>query len=117
MKKDFIVSKIEAPQDGSQYVFIGFTDPNQPKSSGGSGAGNSYPQSPFDKSGEASPFTSPEDIMKNLPKVMSNMLGANGRVSGDFPTFKITMKEYDVMAIKVGDKVGIEINKVDSSGI
>jgi hypothetical protein len=35
MKKDFIVSKIEAFQDGSQYVLIGFTDPNEPKSSGG----------------------------------------------------------------------------------
>jgi hypothetical protein len=114
MKKDFIVSKIEALQDGSQFVFIAFTDPTEPKSSGG--AGNSYPQSPFGKSGEALPFTSPEDIMKNLPKVMSNMLGANER-AGDFPTFKITMKEYEDMAIKVGDKVGIEINKVDSSGI
>jgi hypothetical protein len=38
MKKDFIVSKIESPQDGSQYVFITFTDPNEPTSSGG-GAG------------------------------------------------------------------------------
>ena len=38
MKKDFIVSKIEAPQDGSQYVFIAFTDPNEPKSSGGAGS-------------------------------------------------------------------------------
>ena len=35
----------------------------------------------------------------------------------DSPTFKITMKEYDEMAIRVGDKVGIEINKVDSSEI
>jgi hypothetical protein len=33
------------------------------------------------------------------------------------PTFKISMKEYEEMAIKIGDKVGIEINKVDSSGI
>jgi hypothetical protein len=45
------------------------------------------------------------------------MFGANGRVSGDSPTFKITTKEYEEMAIRVGDKVGIEINKVDSSGI
>jgi hypothetical protein len=74
MKRDFIVSKIEAPQDGSQYVFFEFTDPNEPKASGG--FGSSYPQNPFDKSGEAIPFTSPEDIMKNLPKVMSNMLGS-----------------------------------------
>ncbi len=109
MKKDFIVSKIEAPQDGSQYVFIAFTDPNEPKSSGGAG-------SPFGKSGEAIPFTSPEDLMKNLPKVMSNMLGAGGGMHGNSPTFKITMKEYEDMAIKVGDKVVIEINKVNGNG-
>jgi hypothetical protein len=43
MKKNFIVSKIEASQDGSQYIFIAFTDPNEPNSSGGAG-------SPFGKS-------------------------------------------------------------------
>jgi hypothetical protein len=109
MKKDFIISKIEAPQDGSQYVFIAFTDPNEPKSSGGGG-------SHFGKSGEATPFTSPEDLMKNLPKVVSNMLGAGGGMYGNSPTFKITMKEYEDMAIKVGNKVTIEINKVDGNG-
>jgi len=35
----------------------------------------------------------------------------------DSPTFKISMKEYEEMVIKIGDKVVIEINKVDSSGI
>jgi hypothetical protein len=114
MKKDFIVSKIEAPQDGSQYVFITFTDPNEPKSPGG--AGSSYPQNPFSKSGEAIPFTSPEDLMKNLPKIMSSISGAGGGMHGNSPTFKITMKEYEHMAIKVGDKVTIEINKVDGNG-
>ncbi|HEU4446955.1 MAG TPA: hypothetical protein VFR94_19945 [Nitrososphaeraceae archaeon] len=110
MKKDFMVSKIEAPQDGSQYVFIGFIDPNEPKSSGGAG-------SSFGKSGEVIPFTSPEDLMKNLPKVMSNMLSAGGGMHGNSSTFKITMKEYEDMAIKVGDKVTIEIKKTDSSGV
>jgi hypothetical protein len=114
MKKDFIVSKIEAPQDSSQYVFISFTDPYEEAKSPGSGS--SYPQSPFSKSGEALPFTSPEDIMKNLPKVMSNMLGAGGRMPGNSPTFKITMKEYEDTAIKVGNKITIEINKVDCNG-
>jgi hypothetical protein len=38
MKKDFIVSKIEAPQDGSPYVFVTFTDPE-------SKGGDSSPQS------------------------------------------------------------------------
>jgi hypothetical protein len=115
MKKDFIVSKIEALQDGSQYVLVAFTDRNEPKSVGG--GRNSYPQSPFGNSGEAIPFTSPEDLMKNLPKAMSNMFGAGGGMLGDSPTFKITMKEYEDMAIKVGDRVGIEIKKVDGSGV
>jgi hypothetical protein len=35
---------------------------------------------------------------------------------GNSPTFEITMKEYEDMAIKVGDKVTIEINKVDGNG-
>jgi hypothetical protein len=104
MKKDFIVSKIEAPQDGSQYVLVAFTDRNEPRSAG--------------NSGEAIPFTSPEDLMKNLPKAMSNMFGAGGGMPRDSPTFKITMKEYEEMAIKVGDRVGIEVKKVGSgSGV
>jgi hypothetical protein len=106
MKKDFVVSKIESSQDSSQYVLVAFTDPNEPKSAGG-----------FDKSGEAIPFTSPEDLMKNLPNIMSNMFDASGWMSRGSPTFKISMKEYEEMAIKIGYKVGIEINKVDSSGI
>jgi hypothetical protein len=36
---------------------------------------------------------------------------------GKFPTFNITMKDYEDMAIKVGDRVGMEINKVDSGGV
>jgi hypothetical protein len=107
MKKDFIVSKIEAPQDGSNYVLVAFTDPNSLKSTGGGG------------SGEAVPFTSPEDLMKNLPKAMSNTFGtdAGGGMLGDSPTFKITMKEYEDMEIKVGDKVRIEIKNADHSGV
>jgi hypothetical protein len=116
MKKDFIVSKIEAPQDGSQYVLVAFADPNERKSTGRA-SDNSYLQSPFGNSNKAMPFTSPEDLMKNLPKAMSDMFGVGGGISGDSPTFKITMKEYEDMGIKVGDKVGIEINKIVSDGI
>jgi hypothetical protein len=117
MKKDFIVSKIEAPQDGSQYVLIAFTDSNEPKPSGGGGAGSGYPHSHFSKSDEALPIYLSRRHMKNLPKVMSNMSGTGGGMPGNSPTFKITMKEYEDMAIKVGDKVGIEIKKTDSSGV
>jgi hypothetical protein len=32
-----------------------------------------------------------------------------------FQPFKITMKEHEDVALKVGDKVGIEIYRIDSS--
>jgi hypothetical protein len=87
MKKDFIVSKIEAPRDGSHYVLVAFTDPNTTVYLSGR-------------------------LNENLPKIISNMFGG-----ADSPTFKITMKEYEDMAIKVGDKVRIEISKADTSGV
>jgi hypothetical protein len=64
----------------------------------------------------AVPFTSPEDLMKNLPKAMSNMFGG-GAMSSESPTFKISMTEYEDMQLKVGHKVTIEIKRADSSGI
>jgi hypothetical protein len=123
MKKDFIVSRIEAAQDGTPYVYVTFTDPNAYKSEAEGGK----QQNPFG----SNLFTSPEDLMKNLPKSIgdiSKMMGASGGGVGgaaggggagltDSPTFKISMKEYEDMAIKVGDKLTIEVKKSDSSGI
>ena len=108
MKKDFIVARIEAAQDGGPYVYVGFTDPSDYK-------GDKQPANPFGANVMA--FTSPEDLMKNLPKAMGNisrMMGGGGAPS-DSPTFKISMKEYEDIGIKVGDKVTIEIKKVDNS--
>jgi hypothetical protein len=44
---------------------------------------------------------------------ISKMMGGGGAT--DSPTFKISMKEYEDMNIKVGDKVIINIKKTDSS--
>lgn len=112
MKKDFIVSKIESSQDGSPYVYVTFHDPNDPKTTY-----RADPQSPFGGSGEAIPFTSPEDLTKNLPNAISNMFGGGGGMSGNSPSFKISMREYEDTQLKVGDKITIEIKKADSSGI
>ena len=109
MKKECIVSRIEASQDGSPYVYVTFSDPNDYK------PGAEKPQNPFGMNMMA--FTSPEDLMKNLPKAMGNIsraMGGGGSLT-DSPTFKISMREYEDMAIKVGDKITIEINKSDSS--
>jgi hypothetical protein len=113
MKKDFIVARIEASQDGSPYVYISFTDPNDYTS------GEKQQQNPFAPNMMA--FTSPEDLMKNLPKAMGNfskMMGGGAAATPDSPTFKLSMKEYEDMAIKVGDKVIIEVKKSDKdSGV
>ena len=107
MKKEFIVARIEASQDGSPYVYVTFNDPKEYKP-------GDRPQSPF---GNAMAFTSMEDLMKNMPKVMANISGVMGGGVTDSPTLKISMREYQDMAIKVGDKVSIEIQKIESSGI
>ncbi|HEX2408280.1 MAG TPA: hypothetical protein VHJ38_13835 [Nitrososphaeraceae archaeon] len=56
-------------------------------------------------------FTSPEDLMKNLSKMFSG----SGVDLGNSPTFKLSMREYDELGLRVGDKVTIEIKKADSS--
>lgn len=117
MKKDFIVSRIEAAQDGAPYVYVTVKDPNDYKSGG---AGERQQQNPFG----SNVFTSPEDLMKNLPramgdisKMMGNAAGGGGGMLTDSPTFKLSMNEYEDMAIRVGDKLTIEVKKPDTSGI
>ena len=41
MKKEFILSKIEASQEGAPYVYVGFSDPNDYK------PGSDKQQNPF----------------------------------------------------------------------
>ena len=65
MKKEFIVAKIEASTDGSPYIYVSFKDPNEYLKSG------DKQMNPFGSNVMA--FNSPEDLMKNLPKAMSNI--------------------------------------------
>ena len=92
-------------------MYVGFSDPSDYK------PGSDKQQNPFWSNMMA--FTSPEDLMKNLPKMMSNlsrMVGGGGAIS-DLPTFKLSMKEYEDIGIKVGDTVTIEITKSDNMEI
>ena len=96
----------------SPYVYVTYVNPNDFKA----GADRSPSFNPFGPNMMA--FTSPEDLMKNLPKAMANMgkaMGGGGHPT-ESPTFKISMRENEDMAIKVGDKVTIEIKKAESSG-
>lgn len=107
MKREFIVARIEASQDGSPYVYVTFNDPKEYKQ-------DRPNTNPFG-SGVAA-FNSIEDLMKNMPKVMANIPGLGGGLT-ESPTIKLSMKEYQDMSIKVGDKVYVEIQKAESSGV
>jgi hypothetical protein len=106
MKREFVVGSIQASQDGSPYVYVTFNDPKDYK--------QDRNMSPFGPNVAA--FTSPEDLMKNLPKMMSGMSGMFGGMS-DNPVIKFSMREYQDLGIKVGDKVTLEVQKIESSGV
>ena len=110
MKFDFIVSRIEKSQDGIPCMYVTLANPNNLKA----GTDKMPPECPFDPN--QTTITSPEDLMKNLPDAMAN-IGGSGRLPTESPTFKISMREYEDMSIKVGDKLTIEIKKADTSGI
>jgi hypothetical protein len=106
MIKEFIVSRIEGFQDGTPYVHVSFR--NQTSED------RQQSMNPFGV--KAMTFSSPEDLMKNLPKAMSNVLGGAMGVA-DAPTFKLSMREYEDLGLKVGDKVLIELKKTEVTGI
>ena len=103
MRKEFIVSKIQSPEEGSQhYVYVTFSDEKEYRDQA------KRPQSQFGPGVGA--FDSMEDLMKNMPKIMANMPGLGGGQS-ESPTVKLSMREYEDMNIKVGDKVYFDIHK------
>ena len=86
MRKEFIVSKIQSPEEGSQhYVYVTFSDEKEYRDQA------KRPQSQFGPGVGA--FNSMEDLMKNMPKIMANMPGLGGGQS-ESPTVKLTMREY-----------------------
>ncbi|HJU94966.1 MAG TPA: hypothetical protein VJ643_02945 [Nitrososphaera sp.] len=107
MKKEYIVAKIQSPQEGSHYVYVTFSDEKEYRSQEkkthnqfGPGVGT---------------FNSIEDLMKNMPKIMANIPGLVGGSQNESPTIKLSMREYEDMNIKVGDKVYFDIYKSDNT--
>jgi hypothetical protein len=113
MRKEYIVAKIQSPQEGLRYVYVTFTDdkeyrPDEKKMQNQFGPG-------------VGAFNSIEDLMKNMPKIMANIPGLGGGAGAqtESPTVKLSMREYEDMNIKVGDKVYFDIYKQDegNSGV
>lgn len=109
MKKEFIVSKVEVPQDGDPYICIVLTDikGNFTRTRRQQG----FPENPF---GIATIPISSLDDLRNLPKKISDAINAaysssDNNIPYDSTTFKMTQKEFKELGIKEGDKVTIEI--------
>ena len=51
------------------------------------------------------------------PNELKSTGGVGEGMLGNTSTFKIAMKEYEDMVIKVGDRVGIEIKNIDGNGV
>jgi hypothetical protein len=108
MRKEFIVAKIQSTQDGSQYVHVTFIDEKEYRSQEKKNQSQLGPGT--------GTFNSIEDLMKNMPKIIANMPGlGGGGAPSESPTVKLSMREYEDMNIKVGDKVYFDILKRDDN--
>ena len=115
-KKEFIVSKIDIPEDKSPYVYVSIYS-----------KGNFYPSRrqqgfPENQFGVAAiPITSLEDL-KNLPKKISDAIdsafgGGKNNISTESTTLKMNAREFKELGIETGDKVMVEIKISDRNDI
>lgn len=96
LRKEYVVTEISASPDGSPFVLVTLRDPSDVRG----------PQKISPQSSMVS-FTSMNDMFKNLGNVLSKQM------MGSFATvIKINLDEYEKLNFKVGDRVSVEINKI-----
>jgi hypothetical protein len=91
MKKEFVVISIESAQNDNPYTYIMFADLDDYK--------------PAERHQQQDPvFTSQENLLKSLPKIIADLPKITGGLSGlradIMPIFKMSMKGYEDMDIK-----------------
>ena len=95
LKKEYVVTEISAAPDGSPFVFVTLKGPEEV---GG-------PQRTPPTSLES--FRSMDDVFQNLGSIISKQM------MGGFATvMKLSLAEYDKLDIRVGDKISLDINKI-----
>jgi len=108
MKKEFVVKSIDAAPDGAPYVVVSLSSLKDLKD------GNQNPSTAFG-SPKVMGFSNMNDMMKDLNKMMSGA-GGMGMQSG-ITQLKLEMHEYKDMGLGVGDKVFLELSKIETLGI
>ena len=106
MKKEYVVKSIDSAPDGAPYVVVSLSSIKDLKE------GVQNPQQPPFGSPKVMGFSSMNDMMKDLNKMMSGM-GAQGSVT----QLKLEMHEYKEMGLSVGDKVFLDLTKAESLGV
>jgi len=106
MKKEYIVVRIEGAPDGSPYVIVSLSSSKDFREQQGP------PMSPFGAGGVMG-FTSMDDMMKNLNKMLAGGFGQSGGIT----SIKLDMHEYKELNLAVGDKVYLELTKAESLGV
>ena len=90
LKKEYVVTEISASPDGSPYVFVSLKGPGEV---GG----------PQRTPVRVAAVGSLEEMLQNLSKQMM----------GGFKTvIKLGLEEYEKLDIKVGDRVSLDISKI-----
>lgn len=105
MKKEYIVVRIEGSPDGAPYVVVSLSSSKDFKE-------QNNPVSPFGAGGVMG-FTSMDDMMKNLNKMLAGGYGQSGAIT----SIKLDMHEYKELNLSVGDKVYLELTKAEPLGI
>ena len=109
MRKEFVVMRIDAAPDGAPYVLVTLSlakdmaEGNPP----------SNPSTP-----NVMGFSNMDDMMKNLNKMIAG--GGMGMMGGCAPgttSIKLDMHEYKQLGLSVGDKVNLDISKVETLGV
>ena len=107
MKKEYVIVRIDAAQDGAPYVVVSLSSTKDFKE------GNQPQSSPFGPN--VMGFSNMDDMMKGLNKMISG--GGMGGLPGGQTALKIDMHEYKELGLSVGDKVSLELSKVESLGV
>jgi hypothetical protein len=94
LQKEYIVNEISAAPEGSPYVLLSLKRPGE----------LTRTQPPVFPSAQ---FRSMDDMFRNFGNVLSRQM------MGGFTTIiKLGLDEYETLDIKVGDRISIDIEKV-----
>ena len=98
LRKEYVVTEISASPDGSPYVFVSLKGPEEV------GGPQRTPVSSMES------YRSMDDMFKNLGRIIS------AQMAGGFATvIKLSLNEYERLDIKVGERISLDINKVQVS--